>query len=70
MPTLKKGKKEEGLPPEECRAEGKKYSTEKLLQSKHLAGYQPDFAKVILTKPAYSISEAKSALDKALKGGK
>ena len=48
----------------------KRYSTEKLLKSRYLAGYQPDFARVILTKPAYSLSEAKTALDKALKGGK
>ncbi len=47
----------------------KKYPTEKLLKSKQLSGYQPDFVKVILTEPAYSISGAKAALDKALKGG-
>lgn len=48
----------------------KKYPTKKLLKSRHLAGYQPDFARVILTEPAYSISEAKEALDQALKGGR
>lgn len=31
--------------------EEKKYPTKKLLKSRHLAGYQRDFAKVILTKP-------------------
>ena len=48
----------------------RKYPTERLLRSGHLAGYQKDFAKAILTEPAYSISEARAALDKALKGGK
>lgn len=43
------------------------YPTQKLLNSSHLAGYQKDFAKVILTEPAYSVSGAKEALDKALK---
>jgi len=49
--------------------EEKKYPTSKLLKSRHLAGYQGDFAKVILTEPAYTISEAKKVLNKALKGG-
>lgn len=48
----------------------KKYPTEELLKSKHLASYQPDFARVILTESTYSISDAKKALDKVLKGGK
>lgn len=48
----------------------KKYPTGKLLKSSSLSEYQPDFAMVILTKPAYTIEEAKAALDKALKGGK
>lgn len=48
----------------------KQFPTEKLLKSKQLAGYQPDFARVILTEPAYSVSGAKEALDKALKGGR
>ncbi len=43
-----------------------RYSTEKLLKSKALRGYQPDFAKVILTKPEYSIEEARAALDAEL----
>lgn len=47
----------------------KNYPTESLLKSKALAGYQPDFARSILTKPAYSIREAQEALDKYLKGG-
>lgn len=48
----------------------KKYPTEKLLKSRHLAGYQQDFARAILQEPAYTISEAKRALDKILKGGR
>ena len=46
------------------------YPTESLLSSKALAGYQPDFARAILTKPAYTVREAKDVLDKYLKGGK
>ena len=45
------------------------YQTERLLKSKALAGYQQDFAKVILTKPEYSIEEARAALDAGLKKG-
>lgn len=37
----------------------KMYPTEKLLKSKHLAGYQKDFAKAILNEPAYFIKDAK-----------
>lgn len=48
----------------------KTYPTEALLKSKALAEYQPDFARAILTKPAYSVREAKEILDKYLKGGK
>lgn len=48
----------------------KTYPTEALLKSKALAGYQPDFARTLLTKPAYSVREAKELLDKYLKGGK
>lgn len=44
------------------------FPTETLLKSKELADYQPDFARVILTEPAYSLSGAKVVLDKALKG--
>lgn len=47
----------------------KKYRTSKLLKSKALAEYQQDFARVILTKPEYSIREAKEALDAVLKKG-
>ena len=35
----------------------KSYPTESLLSSKALAGYQPDFARAILTKPAYTVRE-------------
>lgn len=48
----------------------KTYPTEALLKSKALAGYQPDFARALLTKSAYTVREAKDVLDKYLKGGK
>ena len=48
----------------------KTYPTEALLKSKALAGYQPDFARALLTKPAYTVREAKDVLDKYLRGGK
>ena len=45
------------------------YQTERLLKSKALAGYQQDFARVILVKPFYTIKEARAALDAVLKKG-
>lgn len=48
--------------------EEKKYLTSELLKSKYLAGYQRDFAKVILTEPEYTVSEARAVLDRVLKG--
>ena len=48
------------------KTEEKKYSTEKLLKSRRL----PDFARVILKEPEYTISEAVDALETALKGGR
>lgn len=48
----------------------KSYPTEALLASKALSGYQPDFARALLTKSAYTVREAKDVLDKFLKGGK
>ena len=48
----------------------KTYPTESLLRSRALEGYQPDFARSILTKPEYSVREAKEVLDNYLKGGK
>ena len=48
----------------------KKYPTAMLLKSQALAGYQRDFAVVILTAPDYTVDEAKAALDAVLKGGK
>lgn len=48
----------------------KTYPTEALLKSKSLAGYQPDFARAVLTRSAYTVREAKDVLDKYLKGGK
>lgn len=47
-----------------------KYLTSKLLKSGHLAGYQQDFARVILTEPEYTIKEAKKLLDEKLKDNK
>lgn len=41
--------------------------TASLLKSGVLGDYQQDFAKAILTKPEYTIDEAKEALDKVLK---
>ena len=52
------------------KTEEKKYSTEKLLKSRCLAAYQPDFARVILTEPEYTISGAIDALERELKGGR
>ena len=46
-----------------------RYSTERLLQSKVLSGYQPDFARAILKKDSYTITEARAALDAVLKKG-
>lgn len=48
----------------------KKYPTDKLLRSKVLSGYQPDFARAILQETEYTIEDAKAALDEVLKGGK
>lgn len=47
----------------------KAYKTERLLRSKALAGYQPDFARAILVEEFYTISDAKAALDAVLKRG-
>lgn len=46
-----------------------KHPTAQLLASKALSGYQRDFAKVLLTKPEYTVQEAKDVLDKFFKGG-
>lgn len=43
-----------------------KYVTEWLIRSKALAGYQQDFVRVILTKPEYTIAEAKAAIEAVL----
>lgn len=44
-----------------------KYPTEALLKSKALSKYQPDYARAILTKPEYTLDEAISAIERALK---
>ena len=43
------------------------YLTTDLLKSKALAMYQQDFVKVILTKPEYTLEEAKAEIEKALR---
>jgi len=48
----------------------KAYPTEALLKSRALGGYQRDFARTLLTKPAYTVREAVAILDKYCKGGK
>lgn len=47
-----------------------RYPTAELLSSKKLAGYQRDFAKVLLTKPDYTLQEAMDVLERFFKGGK
>lgn len=47
-----------------------RYPAAALLNSKALSGYQRDFAKVLLTKPDYTLQEAKDTLEKFFKGGK
>ncbi len=46
-----------------------RYPTAELLDSAALSGYQRDFAKVLLTRPEYTLQEAKAVLDKFFKGG-
>lgn len=43
-----------------------KYVAAWLIRSKALAGYQQDFVRVILTKPEYTIAEAKAAIEAVL----
>lgn len=43
-----------------------KYVTAWLIRSKAIAGYQQDFVRVILTKPEYTIAEAKAAIEAVL----
>ena len=42
------------------------YTREALLASKAFAGYQKDFAMVALTKPMYTIADAKKAIEALL----
>lgn len=53
----------------EAKAEPK-YSAEKILKSKLFAGYQQDFARVILGNGYYTIEEAKILLDEKIGGNK
>jgi hypothetical protein len=39
-----------------------KIPTDRLLKSKALSGYQPDFARAILTESEYTLTEAKKLL--------
>jgi hypothetical protein len=41
-----------------------KFNREALLASKELSRYQPDFAKVLLTNPEYTLEEAEEILNK------
>lgn len=50
-------------------ADAVRYSTERLLRSRALAEYQPDFARSILTAPEYTIEEAKAAIEAVLREG-
>ena len=50
------------------REKKKKYPTGKLLGSRVLAGYQQDFARVVLAEQEYTIEEARDKLDRILKG--
>ena len=45
------------------------YAVELLLKSKEFRIYQPDFARVILTKSTYTKPEARKALDAFFEGG-
>lgn len=47
--------------------EAVKYKTKALLNSKALGGYQPDFAKALLTEPEYTLSEAQAVLNRFFK---
>lgn len=46
-----------------------RYPTEALLKSKAFSGYQKDFARVLLTEPDYTISEAQAVLDEFFRKG-
>lgn len=46
-----------------------RHPTEQLLASRALSGFQPDFARAILTGPEYTVEEALDALNKFFKGG-
>lgn len=46
----------------------KTYPTESILQSKEFSGFQREFARALLPKPAYTIREAKAILTKFFGG--
>lgn len=47
----------------------RRHPTEALLRSKALSGFQPDFARAVLTKPEYTVEEALAELNQFFKGG-
>lgn len=47
----------------------RRHPTELLLESKALSGFQPDFARAVLTEPEYTVEEALTALNHFFKGG-
>lgn len=47
----------------------RRHPTERLLKSKALSGFQPDFARAVLTKPEYTVGEALATLNHYFKGG-
>lgn len=60
------------MPSETKKAAPARYPTEELLASKkirEMAGYQPDFARVLLPNPEYTLQDAMDTLGKFFKGG-
>lgn len=55
--------------PEDPKLAQVRHPTGELLASKALSGYQRDFAKALLTRPEYTLQEARAVLDKFFKGG-
>lgn len=56
-------------PPPETVQEEPRYPAASLLSSQALSGYQPDFAKVLLTERDYTLQEAKAVLERYFNGG-
>lgn len=47
----------------------RQHPTALLLKSRALSGFQPDFARAVLTGPEYTLAEALTALNDFFKGG-